>query len=123
MSRRPEKRSTNPLTRERRIDVRNMLAVGISLTSGGMEVMGKVKNLNLHGMFCWSSERFPDESECLFRLIVEGESQHVVVRGWVVRYTEQGLAIQFQEPVPDEVRSAIERIIDKIQPPLHRHIS
>lgn len=123
MARRPEKRPTNPLTRERRIDVRNLVEAGISLTSGGMEVMGRVKNLNLHGMFCWSPERFPDESECQFRLIVEGETQHIMVHGWVVRCTERGLAIQFREPLPEDVTAAIERILNRVQPPLFKQVS
>ncbi|MFQ5509940.1 MAG: PilZ domain-containing protein [Leptospirillia bacterium] len=94
---RPEKEITNPMNRATRVSMGENMEAAVSMTQGGMEIFGQIQTLNAKGLFLYTRETLPPESECWVRLIMPDGEEDVLVHAWVVYVKEQGMALQFDE--------------------------
>lgn len=104
MKKRPVKRVTNQMNREKRVEVRVRADVAIRVTvthaESGKKIHGWVLNLSRGGLLVQTTERFSQETSVHVNALArDGQTLfRIQLNGWVVRNSEDGMGIQLDEP-------------------------
>lgn len=95
---RPLRPSTTRQNREQRIDMLGRVIAKIRKVGTDDVVHGRIKCLNMRGLFAWCELHLPDDTECDICLEFPDEKISVNVNGWVVYSEDTGMAFQLDEP-------------------------
>jgi len=90
---------------ERREFSRVSVAMRVEITAGGKTVFSShLKNISMGGLFLISPEKLPLGSDCQMAIFLEDPKRQdrITARGKIVRVTEEGMAIHFEEIIGPE---------------------
>ncbi|MDH5526340.1 MAG: hypothetical protein OEY97_03410 [Nitrospirota bacterium] len=94
---RPLRPTTNRQSRDQRLDMLGRVTAKIRKVGTDDVIHGRVKCLNLRGLFTWCELHLPDDTECEIHLDFPDEQIAIDGLGWVVYSEDTGMAIQFDE--------------------------
>ncbi|MFQ5509958.1 MAG: hypothetical protein ACE5FN_11580 [Leptospirillia bacterium] len=101
-----------------RVEAHNVIRVEIGFAGEPRSVEGWVHSANLNGMSMICDRTLPKDAEVSFRLTLVEENRTVEGKGWVVRPTDDGMAIQFDD-LPLEKALPFILFLDRNTPPAH----
>ena len=123
--------SENP-RKELRGFSRVSVAMKVQVTSGKKTIFSPhLKNVSMSGIFLISAETLPVGSECQVTIFLEAREnqERIETRGKVMRVTEEGMAIHFEEIIGPESYHHLRNLVlynapnaEKVEKEIEDHI-
>jgi hypothetical protein len=124
----PTKNSKKELREFSRVSV----GMRVQVTSGKQAIFSPhLKNVSMSGVFLISPEKLPAGSECQVAIFLEAREnqERIEARGRVVRITDEGMAIHFEEIIGPESYHHLRNLVlynapnaEKVEKEIESHI-